>query len=1118
MGKRSKTKINILLCGVLLIGVVLQPNYVWAKNDKSLLEEAFNGNGAKYDPYLISTYDDLCLLRDLVDSGNGLNGKFFLQTSDIEMPENETWNGIGELLEGKAFGGYYNGSGYTISNLNCNEQYAGLFSFLAGEVWNVGIESGTLCGDCVGGITSHGTDKAKIINCYNKASIMATARGGGIADNCPAAIMHCWSLGDVSCTTDAGITAGITSFGDADIVGCYSINTKLIDQTTFTGTINDSSEICAVTEEVFNEYYSDLWNDYLNDTADEYSVDKILENIKRGNSVSENEKNDVLPDVEINRENIVFMINCGGEVCFDKAYEPDLFKQEKEKNKEDFLSLYEQRYSFEGTGTEKDPFQISSYEDLCRFRDCINIKVSYIGYYFILTDDIYCPEGENWIPAGHPILGLGFKGTLDGKGHSIHGIQCESAFAGVFGYLQGTVRNLGIESGFFRGDTVGSITSHAGTDAEIINCYNKADVKGIYRAGGISDNNYGLILNCYNLGTVSKLNEDAVIAGICSYGGAEIEFSYSTTGEKIVDSTTFNGTVEASNVIDASEINRKLESGYQEIHNYIGKNADSVIYMRTSDENLHFDLNLKMTDITDCFEKMPYISLLLCTVFFLIFAFYKLIRLGNKRQGENIVRGNYAKNHVTYQVMRNHIISIALTLTIFIICFYNITEVLKIQTDSGTINLNYWEEDENEKTDVVFLGSSTISCNIDLEELWREYGIAGFCIGAGGLLNDGAYYRLIEAAKSHPIKAVVLDARGCVYDSEYNMIGMNNYIYAPQWVSGLRLSINKIHMINSIIKPKERLYYCLDFPLYHDRYKELSRQDFTHESSLEMKNKGSWTVLYGSQGNSALINSNDITQYLAIDEKSEYYLRKIIEFCKANHIEIIVIKTPYADSEIYGEIYNTVELITQEYGVPYLDFNKHNQEIGLVNSDFWDQTHLNVVGARKCSDFLGEYLTANYNLESHNGDMGYESWDSYSANREDLYLRKITQIDEYFDELERDEKKAVAIPFRISRIKSDLCKDIEAQLRSLDIEIKEISAISDVSAGQNEVGESILFNTNQIEIVNNYQNLTITIEGDKEIKVSSPGWILLVYDDVNNMIADIAFFDSSKAFGISHLY
>lgn len=77
MGKRPKKKINILLCGILLIGAVLQPNYVWAKDDKSVSGEAFQGNGAKYDPYLISSYDDLCLLRDLVDSGNGLNGKFF---------------------------------------------------------------------------------------------------------------------------------------------------------------------------------------------------------------------------------------------------------------------------------------------------------------------------------------------------------------------------------------------------------------------------------------------------------------------------------------------------------------------------------------------------------------------------------------------------------------------------------------------------------------------------------------------------------------------------------------------------------------------------------------------------------------------------------------------------------------------------------------------------------------------------------------------------------------------------------------------------------------------------------------------------------------------------------
>lgn len=57
--------------------------------------------------------------------------------------------------------------------------------------------------------------------------------------------------------------------------------------------------------------------------------------------------------------------------------------------------------------------------------------------------------------------------------------------------------NLGIESGEFYGECVGSIASHASVvTAKIINCYSKASVSGFARSGGIADNFIGRIENC----------------------------------------------------------------------------------------------------------------------------------------------------------------------------------------------------------------------------------------------------------------------------------------------------------------------------------------------------------------------------------------------------------------------------------------------------------------------------------------------------------------------------------------------------------------------------------------------------------------------------------------------
>ena len=42
--------------------------------------------------------------------------------------------------------------------------------------------------------------------------------------------------------------------------------------------------------------------------------------------------------------------------------------------------------------------------------------------------------------------------------------------------------------------------------------------------------------------------------------------------------------------------------------------------------------------------------------------------------------------------------------------------------------------------------------------------------------------------------------------------------------------------------------------------------------------------------------------------------------------------------------------------------------------DYYDLKHVNLDGATKYTEFLTEFLTANYSLEDHRGDPGYDSW------------------------------------------------------------------------------------------------------------------------------------------------
>jgi hypothetical protein len=173
-----------------------------------------------------------------------------------------------------------------------------------------------------------------------------------------------------------------------------------------------------------------------------------------------------------------------------------------------------------GTGTELDPYQIETAEDL----DAVRLE-AYAGKYFRLMNDIDLSaflEGnaKGWLPIGddnHP-----FTGHFDGAGHKINGLRINHngnephIFIGLFGVNAGTINNLGISGGTVAGTTSGSgsvsssgalIGRNAGA---VTGCYATATVSSssslLVTSGGLIGYNdaLGVVTNCYATGNVSS--------------------------------------------------------------------------------------------------------------------------------------------------------------------------------------------------------------------------------------------------------------------------------------------------------------------------------------------------------------------------------------------------------------------------------------------------------------------------------------------------------------------------------------------------------------------------------------------------------------------------------------
>ena len=197
-----------------------------------------------------------------------------------------------------------------------------------------------------------------------------------------------------------------------------------------------------------------------------------------------------------------------------------------------------------GSGTEEDPYLISTATHLANLAENVNADTNYSGVYFKLMSDIdlnISPynENEGWEPIGNSTYP--FQGNFNGNGYTINGlfINRSSDDQGLFGFIKDAViKNLGLQYVDVTGNvSVGGLVGRV-DGSTITYCYSSGNVAGTNNVGGFigiatsAFPSYNVISNCYSRGTVSRISGTAVgIAGFCgrSANRSKIIRSYSTS-------------------------------------------------------------------------------------------------------------------------------------------------------------------------------------------------------------------------------------------------------------------------------------------------------------------------------------------------------------------------------------------------------------------------------------------------------------------------------------------------------------------------------------------------------------------------------------------------------------
>lgn len=271
--------------------------------------------------------------------------------------------------------------------------------------------------------------------------------------------------------------------------------------------------------------------------------------------------------------------------------------------------------------------------------------------------------------------------------------------------------------------------------------------------------------------------------------------------------------------------------------------------------------------------------------------------------------------------------------------------------------------------DILCVGSSHMMNGLNPIQMFNEKGYAAYDFANISQAPWQSYFYIKEACKVKDPSLVIVD----VYTMGTRQAVKTKY-KDYQTVTNLSvfpLSFNKIAAAFASAA-ESRLDILLRFPYLeiYSPFKGLTSNKFTGEKDLSF----GYRVLTGVEPYYDFVDVKDITDSTPINEKNEKYLRLIIEYCKNNDIDLLLINTPWCSVTPEAQRYfNYIGEVAAECGVPFLNGCNYFEEMGYdcMTDTCGDSGHLNHSGVTKFTTFVDEYLAENYDLPDRRDDSFY---------------------------------------------------------------------------------------------------------------------------------------------------
>ena len=299
----------------------------------------------------------------------------------------------------------------------------------------------------------------------------------------------------------------------------------------------------------------------------------------------------------------------------------------------------------------------------------------------------------------------------------------------------------------------------------------------------------------------------------------------------------------------------------------------------------------------------------------------------------------------------------------------------------------------NENTvDAVWIGTSGVDRYWMASKAYDEYGMTVYPL-ASDAMPTWLFTNVIDEiySKQNP-ELIIIDARAfgqantkpsTVDTRARRVLDAMNFFS----VNRFKAAFKAMKVLNRIDPERSRL--DLSFPISFIKYHTMwADEDFSIEDNVSFNAQSEYLGFFMHNSLSTKSKKHDAVVYdstcsTALDPISEEALYELLDYAKAEDVNLLFVCTPEMMTK--GEMgkMNTLFRILDEHSIPYFNGCATDEKGNFSNvpglsskKDFYNENHVNFYGAEKFTAAVGAYLNETYDFADHRSDEAVkEQWD-----------------------------------------------------------------------------------------------------------------------------------------------